>query len=149
MMIICKICYRVKKNKVNNNTESGQSIAMEPGGKHKLVAIDSASYEQEQSNQNNTNENERGNAVKIWLTDTAQLPEYYDLFVQNGFDTMDAITCISDRNVLQDIGINKIGHQMKLINDINKLSQHNSNPSTPKSVPKDNTVVTGEGEQDS
>ena len=78
----------------------------------------------------------------VGLCDTVKLPQYYQMFIENGFNTMDNMLCISDRNVLQDIGINKIGHQMKIISDIKKLSKRPSNLNTPTH----NTVESGEGQ---
>ena len=128
-MVLFFTCYKNKKQQAN--------VKMINNNITTLMRIDS----QTQSQCNQVPTGNESDAIKMWLRDTVQLPQYYDIFIENGFDTMDNILCISDRNVLKDIGVNKIGHQMKIISDIKKLSEQHSNISTPKH----NTVGSGGG----
>ena len=61
--------------------------------------------------------------VKEWLTGTVRLPQYYDHFVKNGFETIEFITKIKDKDDLNGIGISLKGHQLVLMEEIKKLSQ--------------------------
>eukprot|EP00483_Globobulimina_turgida_P012046 UN12068 len=57
--------------------------------------------------------------VNLWLKSMGFLM-YYDTFIQNGFDSMESIQEITDKNVFNDIGITLIGHQLKLMKYIKK-----------------------------
>ena len=48
--------------------------------------------------------------VWTWLKEKVELPEYYNIFIENGFDSMKIISDI-DKEDLKEIGINKRGHQ--------------------------------------
>eukprot|EP01084_Bolivina_argentea_P049734 91470_1 len=61
--------------------------------------------------------------VRVWL-DSIGFSMYYDILVQNGFDSMESIQEITDKNDLQDIGVTLKGHQLKLLKYI-KLSKTN------------------------
>lgn len=55
-------------------------------------------------------------SVKNWLIDIS-LSFYAKNFYENGFDNMDSV-CLLDDKTLKVIGIDKIGHRMKILNDI-------------------------------
>lgn len=63
--------------------------------------------------------------VREWLNDL-DLSEYYDNFIDNGFDKLDIITNnINNKDILKRIGIDKIGHQIVIIKSIQKLNEEN------------------------
>ena len=67
----------------------------------------------------NTNTNTYSGAkdiddVRIFLNKIGKLNEYYDLFISNGIDSNNAIILLDD-NALQQIGINKIGHRLGIV----------------------------------
>ena len=65
-------------------------------------------------NKNNINTNsDQDKSVCNWLRDTVELPQYYDSFIENGFDKMKVIKYMTKQD-LKEIGIEKLGHQ-KLI----------------------------------
>ena len=53
-------------------------------------------------------------AFKSWLCDEMELCQYYDLFVENGFDDVAVIRLLRDED-LKELGIDKKGSRMKLI----------------------------------
>ena len=53
-------------------------------------------------------------AFKSWLCDEMELCQYYDLFVENGFDDVAVIRLLGDED-LKELGIDKKGSRMKLI----------------------------------
>eukprot|EP01083_Nonionella_stella_P302419 1042620_1 len=61
------------------------------------------------------------NSVEEWITNKAKLPQYYHTFIENGYDTLEIIKEITDNNQLQEIGVLKKGHMMKLMIEINIL----------------------------
>eukprot|EP01084_Bolivina_argentea_P133447 235512_1 len=69
---------------------------------------------------NNSPKPEKENAVNVWLRDVVKLPEYIDLFMQNGMDDMTVIEDIT-MNELNQIGIDKLGHKMRILKAVAKL----------------------------
>lgn len=70
-------------------------------------------------------EEENKNNLYSWLKNDVNLfDEYYDIFIQNGLDDMTTVCALTDKE-LDLIGIHKIGHKIKIIQEINKykLSQ--------------------------
>eukprot|EP01083_Nonionella_stella_P067665 179123_1 len=60
--------------------------------------------------------------VKVWLEKVVRLPQYYPLLEENGFEEWGALVELK-RDVMKDIGIEKIGHRLKLEKMINKIRQ--------------------------
>lgn len=63
---------------------------------------------------------ERKELLKLWMVQTVQLPEYFELFVENGLEELDVVKDIDDK-ILTEIGIKKVGHRMKLLKHIQSL----------------------------
>ena len=59
--------------------------------------------------------------LKAWLRDEVDLEQYFGVFIENGFDSLEEMKMIT-MDVLNMIGINKIGHKMKLLKYITKLN---------------------------
>ena len=66
-------------------------------------------------------ESSKKQQLKLWLTNKCELPQYFDNLVLNGFDDFESLRDLS-KEVMTDIGIDKIGHQLKLMRMIRKLS---------------------------
>ena len=49
--------------------------------------------------------------LKMWLTDTVQLPQYLHIFIENGYDTMKFLHEIDDISELEEIGITNEKHR--------------------------------------
>merc|ERR1711902_341350 len=69
---------------------------------------------------NNNNGNTEKEKMRLWLENDVKLPEYYDVLINNGIDELSVIKLIT-KDTLKDIGIYKIGHQMKILNQVNQL----------------------------
>lgn len=65
------------------------------------------------------------NSVKSWIVTKVNIPssneKYYKIFLENGFETLDIIKTIK-REDLMAIGINKRGHQNKILLEVDALS---------------------------
>ena len=59
---------------------------------------------------------------RTWVENVLKLPEYYELFTENGVETYDVIKMFTIKE-LEMVGITKIGHKMKIMNEIQKLQQ--------------------------
>lgn len=58
--------------------------------------------------------------LKKWLTDKVKLPEYFELFVENGVEDL-ATAALLTVDALKGVGMDKIGHQLKMMNHIGAL----------------------------
>ena len=67
---------------------------------------------------------------KKWVVNTLKYPEYYELFVENGVDTLNVAKLLT-KSELKMIGINKIGHQLKIMEGIQALNQNHDKPPAP------------------
>eukprot|EP01083_Nonionella_stella_P051150 135833_1 len=61
--------------------------------------------------------------VKEWLIAQVELPQYYDILVDNGYDSVNIIKEITDEKELEAIGIVMKGHLLKLIKEIERLRE--------------------------
>ena len=58
--------------------------------------------------------------LKEWLI-SIRMDKYYHLFVQNGWDSLDIITEITEKSELKAAGITKLPDQCLLMKEIRKL----------------------------
>eukprot|EP01084_Bolivina_argentea_P020085 37381_1 len=63
--------------------------------------------------------------LKSWLETAVKLPEYYKVFIDNGIDELSVAALITAES-LDEMGIDKIGHQLILLNKVNQLKKHNA-----------------------
>ena len=90
------------------------------------------------NNNNNINNNGNGNGndiennnkkdlllIKNWLKNECNLLEYYNLFIENGFDDIDLIFDLNNNDLIE-IGIKKKGHRMKILKEIKKTKEGNN-----------------------
>merc|ERR1719295_1920265 len=75
-------------------------------------------------------ENTEEAVFKKWVVDTLKYPEYFELFVENGVDTLNVAKLLT-KSELKMIGINKIGHQLKIMEGIQALKQNEDKPPAP------------------
>eukprot|EP01083_Nonionella_stella_P111152 325903_1 len=59
--------------------------------------------------------------IKQWLTKVVELPQYYDVFIRHGFDKITLIKSIRLQSELEQIGIESMAHQIRLMAMINEL----------------------------
>ena len=70
------------------------------------------------------NLNESELEVYTWLNNVVELPQYFELFVKDGYDEMETVMEMNDEE-LQEIGIDKKGHRKRILRHIhNKSHQH-------------------------
>ena len=62
--------------------------------------------------------------VKEWLQCIVELPQYFDLFSENGYESIKFIKTMSDKSELREIGITKLGHQTLPWSEIKNLKEH-------------------------
>ena len=58
--------------------------------------------------------------VQKWLAEQVRLPQYFELFVKEGFDELEVIKHITKQDLIA-MGIDKLGHQRKIIQNAEKL----------------------------
>eukprot|EP01084_Bolivina_argentea_P309252 534920_1 len=63
--------------------------------------------------------------ISLWLNKDVKLAEYFDLFVENGFDKMEYIVYITEQDLIQ-IGINKLGHRKHILRQIQQFKNSNN-----------------------
>ena len=73
----------------------------------------------------NEAENVKEKAMKRWMRDIVGLPQYIDLLIGNGMDNLDIIKYITGQN-LEGIGIDKVGHRIKIVKEIEILNRRNN-----------------------
>ena len=75
----------------------------------------------------NIDDNDNEDIIKVqrWLTENVRFPQYFDNFVQNGYESLDLIKEIPDKNELKQIGIDLAGHRTKVMAEIRKLKNDN------------------------
>ena len=72
------------------------------------------------NDKNKNNKNDKLEALRIWLTDIVGLEEYFDILVNDGWDDLDSLQDITEKD-LRTIGIIKTGHIKKLLRRIGQL----------------------------
>ena len=87
------------------------------GAKPCLKMASSQIDEEETKSTNNLNESQ--SCVYTWLNDVVQLPEYFQLFIDEGYDFMDSIMDMNEDD-LRDIGIVKKGHRKRILKCLQK-----------------------------
>ena len=63
---------------------------------------------------------------KEWFEKILKLPQYYDVFLANGIDTLEIVQLVT-MNELKQLNITLIGHTMKILKEIAKLKQNSMN----------------------
>ena len=59
---------------------------------------------------------------KEWLSDIAKCGEYYDMFINAGFESMDEMDpSLVTHEVLKEVGVDKIGHRVKILKAIDQF----------------------------
>ena len=64
------------------------------------------------------NINKNDDEIRVFLK-TIKLVEYYDVFIDNGFDSISDIKLIN-KNALMDMKITKVAHQIRILNAVNE-----------------------------
>ena len=75
----------------------------------------------------NNNDN-AANEVSEWLMNDVELPQYINIFMEEGYDKMDTIIQTMDEEDLKEIGINKRGHRKRIMFYVNRLKNNNNGP---------------------
>ena len=68
------------------------------------------------------NINKDSECIKLWLKNDVNLSDYYDLFMEHGFQNMDDVLTL-DMEQLNLFGIKDINHKIKILHDIDKKKQ--------------------------
>ena len=56
----------------------------------------------------------------FWLKDVVGYDQYFDIFVENGFETLSSLKYLRMEE-LKEIGISKIGHRLRLLDEIQQV----------------------------
>ena len=69
-------------------------------------------------------------AMEKWLKNVVKLPQYIDLFNENGLEDLGTVKHLT-QNELEMIGVDKFGHRLKIYKEIEKLNRKNINNPVP------------------
>ena len=86
--------------------------------------IDEDIEESESKEEEAININPEQQKLKLWLTEKVQLPEYYDLLIENGIENIWTMLLVTTET-LNSIGVNKVGHQLIILDQIKALNAQN------------------------
>ena len=117
----------IMKNELNavksRMNEEQKSNSKEDDIAHILQEIDSIKSQlaQVRSANNIVSDPERGK-VKEWWENTVKLGQYYGLFIDHGVDDLSTVKLLT-MDTIKGMGIDKIGHQMKILNKVIQLKQ--------------------------
>eukprot|EP01083_Nonionella_stella_P179101 634752_1 len=64
--------------------------------------------------------------LKSWLQNEVGFPQYYDIFMENGIEDL-SITSLLTMETIKRMGIDKMGHQMKILRAVTKLNNNDIN----------------------
>eukprot|EP01083_Nonionella_stella_P288472 981613_1 len=64
--------------------------------------------------------------LQSWLENKVGFPQYYDTFVENGIEDL-SIASLLTMESIKGMGIDKIGHQMKILRAVTELNHKNIN----------------------
>eukprot|EP01084_Bolivina_argentea_P191295 328607_1 len=158
-IIICyKRYYVIKRTRVHNQTEKPLGIEMnemeivemdtdvketdidcigseteiiEPPGSPKMS--DDLFTKKETCGDTEVNAVHHNEPTKIWFESTLCLPEYYELFVENGYETLGIIAEIDNKKEIIEIGEGiKKGHAIKIWNEVKILKEFKTNANVKK-----------------
>eukprot|EP01083_Nonionella_stella_P288471 981610_1 len=65
-------------------------------------------------------------ALQSWLENKVGFPQFYDTFVENGIEDL-SIASLLTMESIKGMGIDKIGHQMKILRAVTELNHKNIN----------------------
>eukprot|EP01083_Nonionella_stella_P092330 258443_1 len=80
-----------------------------------------------QNNNINANRNSvdvDGQKLKLWLEKDVKCAQYWNLFIENGIDDLQTAALLT-MDTIKAIGIEKIGHQIKILHHITRLKENN------------------------
>ena len=69
---------------------------------------------------NNNNTTDHKQSFEKWWTNHIQLPQYYDIFVNAGYDSLVANSALTDEE-LKELGVDKKGHRIKILKCVQEL----------------------------
>ena len=111
-------------------------IGLEQAYKDLPVSDDEGNKEDEKSDQMlNTTDVDEKELVTNWLKNDVKLPQYLDLFFENGLEDMEVIMTLNEKD-LMDVGIKKFGHRrkitMKIANELERMRLNKTPAITPR-----------------
>eukprot|EP01084_Bolivina_argentea_P148413 259472_1 len=96
-----------------------------------IIKQQQMNWEQIQNKSKRINESIKTKEFRNWITNTVELPEYFQLFIQNGIEDLLTIKLVT-MDTLNTIGMQQIGHKLKLLYFIDELKKNDNtnNPQT-------------------
>eukprot|EP01083_Nonionella_stella_P318526 1164812_1 len=122
-IVLCVLVYKKQKSANVNETLA----AKESTGQILMTSLDtqlqsSIAPNVDRPDGDDGDETEK-DVIKTWLIDIVKLPQYYSLFVDNGYNTLRIVAAMTDKSELREIGITLQGHQTRIIREINRLNE--------------------------
>ena len=88
----------------------------------KAVISENQQNEQIEEKKEDDGDVENVSEMTIWFRDTLGLPQYLEVFKQQGFERLDTLIEITESH-LKQLGIDKMGHRMMILKGIRELNQ--------------------------
>jgi len=68
--------------------------------------------------------NPKRQQLRAWMEEKVKLPQYYDVLIENGIEDLSTAKLLT-METLKGIGIEKIGHCMKILHAVALMNEHN------------------------
>ena len=68
-------------------------------------------------------DNDDKEELREWLKDVVKLPQYFQVFIENGIEDLDTVAAL-DKDTLKQIGIDKVGHQLKILTNAKTIKSN-------------------------
>ena len=120
-MLITKIT--VIRENTMNDIVNDKSSELVPGAPRSFSIGENGNVMVIDNNYNTVGNNDfdKNDEVLLWLDNKCELPQYFNSFKMNGFESLALVGAIEKKSDLHDIGIVLIGHQTKIWLEIKKL----------------------------
>eukprot|EP01083_Nonionella_stella_P140990 433568_1 len=114
------VCYKCVKNKTKHQGDQNEMVNIIGHQCHQTQHIAQAS--KTDWSHSNIPQTEVTHPVVSWFQHI-QLPQYVSLFVNEGYDTMQAIQAIETKQEILELGVEIHEHQTLILNEIRKLQR--------------------------
>lgn len=123
--------------KLMSKKDQDQTIESVQDEKHDDNDKDDIATDDNKTDNNNTDNNDRDNndidndnngktkmnELEMFMIETIKLPQYYEIFIDNGFETIEDILYVNVQDLIK-MGIDKIGHQKRIMRNVTMLLDH-------------------------
>eukprot|EP01083_Nonionella_stella_P024571 67753_1 len=108
--------------------EGGNNTGVTAGGENRKIGSSIGITEGENDKDYYDERKKKQRAeLKQWFAEKVKLTQYYVVFVDNGYESLDIVMEITTEDELKEIGITLKGHVLKLMKEIRRLNSSTVN----------------------